>query len=103
MTRPVLNSIHKMTFEEIRSKSESEWQALQNKAHIRIGTATCGRAAGALDVVEAFNHELARRGMGVPVIQVGNRDKSAFDSHQGISPVWNGMTTLSSRLVRRTL
>ena len=60
-----------MTFEEISSRAASDWQALQNKTYISIGTATCGRAAGALDVVDAFNKELARQFIKVPVIQVG--------------------------------
>jgi NADH-quinone oxidoreductase subunit F len=60
-----------MTFEEISNKAKSEWEALQDSSYITIGTATCGRAAGALDVVDAFNKELTRRGLEVPVIQVG--------------------------------
>ncbi len=60
-----------MTFEEINNKAISEWQALQNSTYVLIGTATCGRAAGALDTVDAFNKELARRNVEVPVIQVG--------------------------------
>ena len=60
-----------MSFQEIDSKAISEWQALQNSTYVLIGTATCGRAAGALDTVDAFNKELARRNVEVPVIQVG--------------------------------
>ncbi len=60
-----------MTFEEINNKAKSEWEALQNSSYILVGTATCGRAAGALDVVDAFNRELTRRGLEVPIIQVG--------------------------------
>jgi NADH-quinone oxidoreductase subunit F len=60
-----------MTFEEISDKAKSEWEALQKSSYITVGTATCGRAAGALDVVDAFNKELARRGLEVPIIQVG--------------------------------
>jgi NADH-quinone oxidoreductase subunit F len=60
-----------MTFKEIASNAKSEWEALQNGSYILIGTATCGRAAGALDVVDAFNSGLARQGLQVPVIQVG--------------------------------
>jgi NADH-quinone oxidoreductase subunit F len=60
-----------MTFEEISNKAKSEWEALQNGSYITVGTATCGRAAGALDVVDAFNKELTRRGLEVPIIQVG--------------------------------
>lgn len=60
-----------MTFKEISSKAKSEWEALQQGTHILVGTATCGRAAGALDVVDAFRKELTRRNLEAPVIQVG--------------------------------
>jgi NADH-quinone oxidoreductase subunit F len=60
-----------MTFDEINNKAQTEWEALQKGNHILIGTATCGRAAGALGVVDAFNKELARRGLEVPIVQVG--------------------------------
>jgi len=60
-----------MTFEEIDNRGKSEWEALQKGSHILIGTATCGRAAGALDVVDAFSKELARRALEVPIIGVG--------------------------------
>jgi NADH-quinone oxidoreductase subunit F len=60
-----------MTFEEITNKAKSEWEALQKGSYILVGTATCGRAAGALDVVDAFNKELTRRGLEVPIIKVG--------------------------------
>jgi NADH-quinone oxidoreductase subunit F len=60
-----------LAFREIKNKAEFEWEALHNSVYILIGTATCGRAAGALDVVDAFNKELARRGLEVPIIKVG--------------------------------
>ncbi|MGA2670686.1 MAG: NADH-quinone oxidoreductase subunit NuoF [Dehalococcoidia bacterium] len=60
-----------MAFREIKNKAESEWEALHNSVYILIGTATCGRAAGALDVVDAFSKELARRSLEVPIIKVG--------------------------------
>jgi NADH-quinone oxidoreductase subunit F len=60
-----------MTFEEIRNRARSEWETLQNGVYILIGTATCGRAAGALDVVDAFDKELARRKLEIPIIKVG--------------------------------
>jgi NADH-quinone oxidoreductase subunit F len=60
-----------LAFREIKNKAEFEWQALQKGSYILIGTATCGRAAGALDVVDAFSRELARRGLEVPIIKVG--------------------------------
>jgi NADH-quinone oxidoreductase subunit F len=63
--------LFKMTFEEITNKAKSEWEALRKGSHILIGTATCGRAAGALDVVDAFKKELTRQGLEVPIVQVG--------------------------------
>ncbi len=60
-----------MTYEEISNKAQTEWEALQKSNHVLIGTATCGRAAGALDVVDAFSKELARHSLEVPVVQVG--------------------------------
>jgi NADH-quinone oxidoreductase subunit F len=60
-----------MAFEEIRNRARLEWETLQDGIYILIGTATCGRAAGALDVVDAFDKELARRKLEVPVTKVG--------------------------------
>src|SRR3989304_733222 len=60
-----------MTFEEISNRAKSEWEALQKGSYVLVGTATCGRAAGALDVVDAFNKELTRQGLEVPIIHVG--------------------------------
>ena len=60
-----------LAFREIKNKAELNWEDFQNKAYILIGAATCGRAAGALDVIDAFNNELVRRSIQTPVIQVG--------------------------------
>ena len=62
-----------MTFEEIQKRAKSDWDSLYHGEvpHILIGTATCGRAAGALPVVEAFNKELARRNAQAKVTEVG--------------------------------
>jgi len=60
-----------MTFEEINSKAKSEWEALQKGVSILVGTATCGQAAGALDVVDSFHQELTRRGLEIPTVKVG--------------------------------
>lgn len=60
-----------MTFEEIQKKAQAQWLSLEEKTHIKIGTATCGRAAGALEVLQAFEEELFRWGLNVPIIEVG--------------------------------
>jgi len=62
-----------MTFEDIRAKAISEWEALEHsdKPCILIGAATCGQAAGALPVLEAINAELVRHNIDAIVAQVG--------------------------------
>jgi NADH-quinone oxidoreductase subunit F len=60
-----------LTFEEIRKRAQAQWKDLQRDTHVLVGTATCGRAAGALDVIDAFKIELARRSIVAPIIQVG--------------------------------
>lgn len=60
-----------MSFDDIRDQATSEWEALQQKPHILVGTATCGRAAGALDVVRTFESEVRRQNIDAPVVPVG--------------------------------
>ena len=62
-----------MTFDEIRSQALAEWEALEHsdKPRILIGSATCGRAAGAMAVLEAINSTLARHNLEATVIPVG--------------------------------
>lgn len=62
-----------MTFEQIRSRAVAEWEALEHsdKPRIYIGTATCGRASGALAVLEAIKSELAKHNIEAIIIQVG--------------------------------
>jgi NADH-quinone oxidoreductase subunit F len=62
-----------MTFEEIQKQAKADWDSQYHGEvpHILIGTATCGRAAGALPVVEAFNQELTRRNARAKVTEVG--------------------------------
>ena len=60
-----------LIFEEIKNRAKSQRELLDHKPHILIGTATCGKAAGALDVIDAFKNELSRRDIQVPIIQVG--------------------------------
>ena len=60
------------TFDEIKRQAERHWQKLQGaKAVIMVGAATCGRAAGALEVLRAFKNELKKRNLDCPVFEVG--------------------------------
>jgi len=62
-----------VSFDKIRARAISEWEALEHsdKPRIIIGAATCGRAAGALVVLETIKSELARRNIEAIITQVG--------------------------------
>jgi len=62
-----------MTFDEIKAKAISEWEALEHsdKPRILIGAATCGRAAGADTVIEAIKSKLAQHNIEAIITQVG--------------------------------
>ena len=62
-----------MDYQEMLRSAKEEWQALQrsDKPLILVGTATCGRSAGALEVLETFQKELKNRGINCNIIEVG--------------------------------
>jgi NADH-quinone oxidoreductase subunit F len=62
-----------MTYEEMLDRARGEWQALQDSQIpvIRVGTATCGRSAGALPVVRALREDLAMAGIDAHIMEVG--------------------------------
>ena len=62
-----------MTFDEIRKRAIAEWEALEqsDKPRILVGAGTCGKAAGAMAVLEAINRELARHKVKAIVTEVG--------------------------------
>ena len=62
-----------LSFQEMKRQAESRWQELvsSGKPIITVGAATCGRAAGALDVLQAIRDELKRQKLDCPVVEVG--------------------------------
>jgi len=60
-------------FKELESLAQEKWTALAdgNKAWIRVGTALCGMAAGAPEVIRAIKEWLKMKGMDATVSQVG--------------------------------
>jgi NADH-quinone oxidoreductase subunit F len=60
-----------MSFNQIRQRALSEWESIRQKTHVLVGTATCGRAAGSLDVVDTFEAELRRMDTNAAVVSVG--------------------------------
>jgi len=62
-----------LSFQEIKSRAELCWRELwdSGKPVIIVGAATCGRAAGALEVVQAIKDELKRHRLACSVVEVG--------------------------------
>ena len=61
------------TFEEMQAEAGRRWQSLTGAGStwIRIGTALCGKAAGADQVMAAIHSELERHGLQATVSEVG--------------------------------
>ena len=62
-----------MNFTEIQEQARQEWDSLQSGSVpvIAVGTATCGRSAGALGVVQAFEEEMSEKGVEAHIVEVG--------------------------------
>ena len=70
-TQP-LNTID-TAFSRLKAQALSSWQAARQASvpYVLVGTATCGRASGALEVVRAFQEELRRTALTVNLVPVG--------------------------------
>ena len=62
-------SIEKL--EEMKNKALEKINSLQEKTVVMVGTATCGKAAGAIEVREALKEEIESKGVDAQVIEVG--------------------------------
>ena len=59
-------------FREIKERAETHWQEIWNERPlVLVGAATCGRAAGAIEVMQTFRDEIKKRDIDCPVIEVG--------------------------------
>ena len=61
------------TYTELRQRVDEHWQGLVagERPWIRVGTAMCGHAAGAAEVLDAIRNELEARGVEANVDEVG--------------------------------
>ena len=57
--------------DRLKETALPDWQALKEKTVILVGAATCGRAAGALPVMQTIKDELARQSIDASVVEVG--------------------------------
>ena len=62
-----------MDFKKIQKQAVSEWNKLQHsrKPRILLGAATCGRAAGILDVQKTLERDLLKSNIDITIMQVG--------------------------------
>ena len=60
-------------FEQLREAAREEWERLTHSdvPVITVGTATCGRSAGALDTLDLLRGELAGRDIEARFVEVG--------------------------------
>ena len=63
--------IAKQNFQKLKQRAEAGWRVRKTKPLILVGTATCGRAAGAMETLNAMRSEIARQGMDAPIFEVG--------------------------------
>lgn len=63
----------KERFREIKTGADARWKDLwrEDQPLVLVGAATCGRAAGALEVAQAFRDEIKKHDLDCPVIEVG--------------------------------
>jgi NADH-quinone oxidoreductase subunit F len=61
------------SFQDLCARARDRWQSFQNdpRPRILIGTATCGRSAGALEAWDAFGEALEARGVEARLVGVG--------------------------------
>ena len=61
------------TMEQRRRSAEKSWQELQNNARpvIYVGAGSCGRAAGATEVIEAVKAHLRKKKVAAKIVEVG--------------------------------
>ncbi len=93
-------------FRELKERAVARWKALLEKPAVLVGTATCGRAAGALEVLNAFKSEISRQNLAAHVLEVGclghcYAEPLAIISKPGFPPICYGYVTegIAKRLV----
>lgn len=95
-------------FQEIKSRAQSQWRELgSDKPVIMVGAATCGQAAGAVEVLRAIKGELKKHRLDCPVVEVGCMGHCYAEpivtiSKPGYPPICYGQVNpvIAQRLIR---
>ncbi len=56
---------------DLKSTAQEKNSSREGKAIVMVGTATCGKAAGAIDVREVFKEEIKNKNLNAEVVEVG--------------------------------
>lgn len=67
MSNPAVEKMYR----ELRDKAVSKAEGMNEKPYVMVGTATCGRAAGAMKILETFRDELAGHQVDAELLEVG--------------------------------
>ncbi|MDH7576378.1 MAG: NADH-quinone oxidoreductase subunit NuoF [Bacillota bacterium] len=59
------------SYQQMQKEALQKFEALREKPLVLVGTATCGRAAGALNVLAAFQNEISRNQLDARLREVG--------------------------------
>ncbi len=58
-------------YQELKKRASEKAAVLQEKPYVMVGTATCGRAAGALKILDVFKEEVQKHQVEAEVMEVG--------------------------------
>ena len=75
-----------MTLDELRRQAQTDWDDFirPDRPCILVGSATCGRAAGSLDVIASFREEFRKQqGDRVWEIVLAGRERLKMDFDKG--------------------
>ncbi|WP_418792535.1 NADH-ubiquinone oxidoreductase-F iron-sulfur binding region domain-containing protein [Phosphitispora sp. TUW77] len=64
-------TVSESKYQELKNRASEKASSLQEKAYVMIGTATCGRAAGALKILGTFKEEVQKHQVEVEIIEAG--------------------------------
>ena len=65
------NSPLQQKFAALKRRAREAWEALRKGPLVLVGAATCGRAAGALEVLKVLEEEIRKQGLEARVVEVG--------------------------------
>ncbi|MBI5528055.1 MAG: SLBB domain-containing protein [Deltaproteobacteria bacterium] len=96
-------------FDRLKAEAAKATDALRGGARVLVGTATCGRSAGAMAVLDAFRREIEDSGVEARVLQAGcighcYAEPLAIVSRPGEpSLVYHHLTVVTARTVAKKL